>query len=64
MQQEQQPTGPRTSSVNLNLDFVVEQCSFPLIAQLLEVIQTLKCEELSPPIKSRTSSVPACTTGV
>lgn len=28
------------------------------------MIQTLKCEKLSPPIKSRTSSVPACSPGV
>lgn len=61
--QKQKSTGPRTSSVNLNLDFVVQQCSFPLIAQLLEVIQTQACEKLSPQIKSRTSSMPACSPG-
>lgn len=55
------PTGPGTGSVNLNLDFVEEQCSFPLTAQILEVIGTLKCEELSPPITSgRLSAPPVC----
>lgn len=57
-QERQRPTGPGTGSVNLNLDFVEQQCSFPLTAQILEVIGTLKCEELSPPITSGNPSAP------
>lgn len=53
---QRRPTGPRTDSVNLNLDCGEQQCSFPLPAQILEVIGTLKCEELSPPITSRSPS--------
>lgn len=62
MRQEQwwrrRPTGPGTGSVNLNLDFVEQRCSFPLTAQILEVVGTLKCEELSPPITSESPSAP------
>lgn len=56
-------TGPGTGSVNLNLDLVEQQCSFPLTAQILEVIGTLKCEELSLPITSGSPSANpgACT---
>lgn len=55
------PRARRTGPVNLNLGFVEERCSFPLTAQILEVIGTLKCEELSPPITSgRPSAAPVC----